>query len=72
MKCAACGLEITKSLADKKYCYYHQQIFGSLTGERNALLDTRNAISWKDFLGKKLNDKMTKWEIRLKKLSMQS
>jgi hypothetical protein len=58
MKCAACELEIPKSLAGKKYCYNHQQIHDSLAAEHKALLDARNAISWKDFLGKKLIDRM--------------
>ena len=58
MKCAACGLEISKSLARKKYCYIHQQILDSLAAEHKAVLDARNNISWKDFLSKELNDRM--------------
>jgi hypothetical protein len=56
-RCAACGLEISPSLTGK-YCYNHQQIFDSLVAEHKAFLDTNNAISWKDFLSKKLNDRM--------------
>ena len=58
MKCAACGLEISPSLTGKKYCYNHQQIFDSLAAEHKAFLDASNAISWKDFLNKKLNNRM--------------
>ena len=59
MKCAACRLEISPSLTGKKYCYNHQQIFDSLAAEHKAFLDANNnAISWKDFLSKKLNDRM--------------
>ena len=56
-RCTACGLEISPSLTGK-YCYYHQQIFDSLVAEHKAFLDANNAISWKDFLSKKLNDRM--------------
>jgi hypothetical protein len=59
MKCGACGLEISPCLTGKKYCYNHQQIFDSLAAEHKAFLDANNnAISWKDFLSKKLNDRM--------------
>jgi hypothetical protein len=45
-------------LADKRYCYNHQQTLDSLASEDNALLDASNAISWKRFPGKKLNHKI--------------
>ena len=56
-RCVACGLEISPSLTGK-YCYNHQQIFDSLAAEHKAFFDANNAISWKDFLSKKLNDRM--------------
>ena len=56
-RCASYGLEISPSLTGK-YCYNHQQIFDSLVAEHKAFLDANNAISWKDFLSKKLNDRM--------------
>jgi hypothetical protein len=58
LKCAACGLEISKSLVGKKYFHTQQQIIYSLAGELNALHNKSNAVSWKEFLSKKLNDKM--------------
>jgi hypothetical protein len=58
MKCAACGLEISKSLTHKKYCYIHHQILDSLAAEHKAVLDARNTIYWKDYLSGKLNDRM--------------
>jgi hypothetical protein len=59
MKCAACGLEIPPSLTSKKYCYNHQEIFDSLSAEHKSSLDANNnAISWKDFLSKKLNNRI--------------
>lgn len=58
MKCGVCGLGISKSLPHKKYCYTHQQILDSLVAEHKALLHARNASSWKDFLSRKLNDRM--------------
>jgi hypothetical protein len=56
-RCIACGLEISTSLTGN-YCYNHQQIFDSLVREHKAFLDANNAISWKDFLSKKLNDRL--------------
>ena len=58
MKCVACGVQISKSLAHQKYCYIHQQILDSLIAEHKALVDAGNEISWIDFLIKKLNDRM--------------
>jgi hypothetical protein len=58
MKCASCGIQISKSFPRQKYCYMHQQILDSLVAEHKALLGAGNAISWKDFLIKRLNDRM--------------
>jgi hypothetical protein len=49
---------ISKSLAYQKFCYIHQQILDDLAAEDKALFDARKEILWKEYLIKKLKDKM--------------
>jgi hypothetical protein len=41
-----------------KILYIHQQILDDLAAEDKALLDARKEILWKEYLIKKLKDKM--------------
>ena len=54
-KCAACGQDISSFLTGK-YCYRHQQVYDSLMAEWKATSESQGAVSWKDFLLRKLNE----------------
>jgi hypothetical protein len=54
-KCSACGQDISPSLAGK-YCYRHQQVYDSLLAEYKALSEVQDALLWKDFLLRKLDE----------------
>ena len=54
-KCAACGQDISSSLTGR-YCYRHQQVSDSLMAEWKAISESQGAVSWKNFLSRKLKE----------------